>query len=90
MRICCCADAASHEKKPCPDQVHPYIRFAPEDPKMARIIEGLIRRLAFYILYDPYANAFRIDTSYVFSENQKLMGRLKCPHYSGNLTWQHL
>mmetsp|Transcript_278 Transcript_278/g.851 ORF Transcript_278/g.851 Transcript_278/m.851 type:complete len:441 (-) Transcript_278:806-2128(-) len=56
-------------------QVHPYIRFAPSDPKMARIIEGLIRRLAFYIQYDPYANAFRIDTSYVFSQQQKAMGR---------------
>jgi hypothetical protein len=62
---------------PPPDysQVHPYIRFAPTDPKIARLVEGLIRRLAFYVLYDPYANAFRIDLSYVFSEDEKLVGR---------------
>jgi len=56
-------------------QVHPYIPLATNNKKLQRVINGLIKRLAFYILYDPYANAFRIDTSYVFSEAQKKMGR---------------
>eukprot|EP00873_Tetraselmis_striata_P021743 jgi/Tetstr1/442007/TSEL_030188.t1 len=56
-------------------QVHPYIKFAPREPSLARLLEGLIRKLAFYIQYDPYANAFRVDTLYEFSEAQKAMGR---------------
>jgi len=56
-------------------QVHPYIPLTKEDPLLRRVIEGLIKRHAFYINYDPYANAFRIDTSYIFSEKQKLLGR---------------
>lgn len=39
------------------------------------MIEGLIKRHAFYIQFDPYANAFRIDTSYVFNDWQKAAGR---------------
>ena len=31
----------------------------------ARLVEGLVLRQAKYIKYDPYANAFRIDESYV-------------------------
>jgi meiotically up-regulated gene 157 (Mug157) protein len=42
---------------------------------MRRVISGLIKRIAFYINYDPYANAFRVDTSYVFNDHQKSMGR---------------
>ncbi len=42
---------------------------------MDRIVAGLIKRTAMYIRHDPWANAFRIDDSYVFSEAQKRMGR---------------
>lgn len=45
------------------------------DAKLDRVISGLIARHAMYIRHDPYANAFRIDNSYVFSEAQKRMGR---------------
>lgn len=46
-----------------------------DDEKLDRIISGLIARHAMYIRHDPYANAFRIDDSYVFSDAQKRMGR---------------
>ena len=46
-----------------------------QDPKLDRIVSGLIKRTAMYIAHDPYANAFRIDTSYKFSPQQKAMGR---------------
>lgn len=46
-----------------------------QDPKLDRIVAGLIKRTAMYIRHDPYANAFRIDASYKFSEAQKQMGR---------------
>jgi meiotically up-regulated gene 157 (Mug157) protein len=45
------------------------------DPKLDRIVAGLIKRTAMYIRHDPYANAFRIDATYVFSEFQKSLGR---------------
>ena len=45
------------------------------DPRLARVVSGLIKRTAMYIRHDPYANAFRIDDSYVFSAEQKLLGR---------------
>jgi meiotically up-regulated gene 157 (Mug157) protein len=46
-----------------------------QDPKLDRIVAGLIKRTAMYIRHDPYANAFRIDDSYVFSATQKKLGR---------------
>lgn len=46
-----------------------------QDPKLDRIVSGLIKRSAMYIRHDPYANAFRIDDTYKFSLQQKLMGR---------------
>jgi hypothetical protein len=46
-----------------------------QDAKLDRIVAGLIKRTAMYIRHDPYANAFRIDDSYVFSEKQKRLGR---------------
>jgi hypothetical protein len=46
-----------------------------EDPKLDRIVAGLIKRTAMYIRHDPYANAFRIDDSYIFSKAQKKLGR---------------
>ena len=49
--------------------------FVQRDPKLRRVVQGLIRRVAFYIRHDPYANAFRIDTSYKFSAAQKALGR---------------
>ena len=46
-----------------------------KDPQLDRIVAGLIKRTAMYIRHDPYANAFRIDDSYVFSSQQKKLGR---------------
>ena len=66
-------------------QIHPMLvpMFGPNrtqsliqlDPKLDRIVSGLIKRTAQYIRHDPYANAFRIDDSYVFNAAQKAMGR---------------
>jgi uncharacterized protein len=46
-----------------------------DDMKLDRVVAGLIARHALYIRHDPYANAFRIDDSYVFSDEQRLLGR---------------
>jgi meiotically up-regulated gene 157 (Mug157) protein len=45
-------------------QVHPYLEFSRTNDEMKRMIGGLIIRNAFYISFDPYANAFRPDTAY--------------------------
>ena len=39
-------------------QVMPYLPYAKQDPALARLIEGVIRRHARLIAIDPYANAF--------------------------------
>ncbi|MCU0493939.1 MAG: glycoside hydrolase family 125 protein [Chloroflexaceae bacterium] len=39
-------------------QVRPYVRFAGSDPTVRRMIAGLIRRQAHYLVIDAYANAF--------------------------------
>ena len=54
---------------------HYYQSLFQQDAKVQRIVSGLIKRTAMYIRHDPYANAFRIDDSYVFSAQQKLLGR---------------
>jgi len=56
-------------------QVNPYISLVNESPDMARLIRGLIQRHAMYIRFDPWANAFRIDTKYKFNAEQKSLGR---------------
>jgi meiotically up-regulated gene 157 (Mug157) protein len=65
-------------------QVHPLLvpsvfhgnkALIAEDTKLDRIVSGLIKRTAMYIRHDPYANAFRIDDSYIFSDAQKKLGR---------------
>lgn len=56
-------------------QLHPYIPMTRHNKSLAAIVEGLIDRQAFYIDFDPYANAYRIDTKYQFSDVQKQQGR---------------
>jgi hypothetical protein len=56
-------------------QIHPLYKFLDQDPRLDRVVAGLIQRTSRYIRHDPYANAFRIDDSYVFSDEQKKMGR---------------
>mmetsp|Transcript_37209 Transcript_37209/g.42471 ORF Transcript_37209/g.42471 Transcript_37209/m.42471 type:complete len:536 (+) Transcript_37209:40-1647(+) len=64
-------------------QVHPLLvpfgyktkSLVQSDPRLARVVSGLIKRIAMYIRHDPYANAFRIDNTYIFSVDQKKMGR---------------
>jgi len=39
-------------------QVQPYIRFTRDNPDLKALIANLIRRQAYYLQIDPYANAF--------------------------------
>lgn len=39
-------------------QIHPYVRYARQDPKLAKMIAGVIRQQLLNINIDPYANAF--------------------------------
>ena len=39
-------------------QVWPYVRYAPQDEALRRMIAGVVRRQVRCLLTDPYANAF--------------------------------
>lgn len=54
---------------------HQKVALIYNDARLDRVVAGLIARHALYIRHDPYANAFRIDNSYHFNEEQKRMGR---------------
>lgn len=63
-------------------QIHPLLvpwfkggALVNQDERLKRIVSGLIKRTALYIRHDPYANAFRIDDTYIFNEEQKRLGR---------------
>lgn len=56
-------------------QVHMYIPLMRESPELARVVRGLIKRHAFYIRFDPWSNAYRVDTSYKFNAEQRSLGR---------------
>jgi len=43
------------------NQVWPYLAFARQDPTLARLIEGVVRRQTQCVLLDSYANAFFKD-----------------------------
>lgn len=45
-------------------QVEPYVRFVGADPILAELVAGIIRRQAFYIQEDAYANAFNRTASH--------------------------
>lgn len=44
-------------------QVLPYVRFAKDDPDLSRLLCGVVRRQAYSVALNPYANAFNYNHS---------------------------
>jgi meiotically up-regulated gene 157 (Mug157) protein len=44
-------------------QVLPYMRFAKDDPDLSRLLCGVVRRQAYSVTLNPYANAFNYNNS---------------------------
>lgn len=44
-------------------QVLPYMRFAKDDPDLSRLLCGVVRRQAYSVALNPYANAFNYNNS---------------------------
>lgn len=58
-------------------QVNHYIAFAKEDEYFAKVIEGLLKRQAQCVMYDPYANAFNKEENGASFDPEDLPKKLK-------------
>lgn len=54
-------------------QVWPYLPLVKEDKKLQQMIAGVVNRHAFYVLIDPYANAFYNDPNRKGHDDKTIM-----------------